>query len=152
MAAQQTPSLSINGLQAAVQALQELDATLLDDVTTKLRVVAFSAYARILTRSPVDTGRYRGNWAPPDVSESGGIVRAVISNNVEYARPVTFGCPVGQKPWPRAGPRTLEYKGRIYAKGELPSDSHAQGGVIDETLETMVKDAVDDILSGLLTP
>ena len=73
--------VKIKGLESVKRTLKGLDDAVFEDVTLKLRGVAFRMYAEILTRSPVDTGRYRANWTPPDVSENGGVFRAVISNN-----------------------------------------------------------------------
>lgn len=134
--------VKIKGLESVKRTLKGLDDAVFEDVTLKLRGVAFRMYAEILTRSPVDTGRYRANWTPPDVSENGGVFRAVISNNLVYAQPVTFGCPVGQKPWPRAGPKTVEQAGRVYSR-------QAVGGVVDPVLEGWADAVVDEILGGL---
>lgn len=143
-------AVQINGLNAAVERLREVeDAVSSDHLSMALRAVSFSIWGNILHRSPVDEGRYRAAWQPPDVSESEGLVEAVIKNNISYARPVTYGSVKGQRPWPRAGARTIEHGGRIYAKGGLASEELARGGVINPMMQKWADDVINKLLEGL---
>lgn len=143
-------SVQVNGLNAAIERLAGIeDAVSADRLSMALRAVAFNVFGNILHRSPVDEGRYRAAWQPPDVSESEGLVEAVIRNNIGYARPVTYGSVKGQKPWPRAGARTIEHEGRIYAKGGLGSEELAKGGVVNPMMQKWAEDVIDEILGGL---
>lgn len=153
--------VEVRGFDAAAERLARVeDAISRDGVSRALRAVAFTVWGNIKHRSPVGEsrrvrgsveggGRYRAAWQPPDVSEGDDKVEAVIRNNVRYAYPVTYGSVKGQKPWPRAGARTIEHEGRIYAKGGLASEELARGGVINPMMEKWAEDAVNEILKGL---
>lgn len=153
--------VAINGLDQAVERLAEIeDALSADRVSMALRAVAFNVFTSVKERSPVGEsrkvhgvtitgGRYRGAWALPDVSEGDGVVEAVIRNNVVYAHPVTYGSAKGQRPWPNAGPRTLEHEGRIYAKGGLSDESLARGGVVDPMMQQWAEDVIKEIVEGI---
>lgn len=135
--------VEVRGFDAAAERLARVeDAVSRDGLSRALRGVSLRVYTEILTRSPVDTGRYRANWSPPNVSESGDVVEAVIRNNLKYAHPVTYGSVKGQRPWPKAGPKTVEQDGRVYS-------SQAVGGVIDPVLDGWADAVMDEILKGL---
>lgn len=80
-----------------------------------VRRVVLDAWGRVIVRSPVDTGRFRGNWqysagqmpvgvltiegttekpapppAAPDVVQGAGVVH-YIGNNLPYARALEYG-------------------------------------------------------------
>lgn len=58
-----------------------------------VRKIAFEAYARVLKRSPVDTGRFRGNWnvgiGQTDQSIAAGVPQR--AEGAEHASPPTTG-------------------------------------------------------------
>lgn len=149
MSRQQSMSVRIDGLKAVRKHLAGYEEAALMTVSDRLRFAALRIYAEILTRSPADTGRYRAAWSPPDVQTGQHVVTATISNSVKYAMPVTYGSPRGGKPWPRAGERTVEHDGRIYARGGLPNESMARGGVVTPILDGWADEAVKEILGGL---
>lgn len=160
MSRQSSMSVKIDGLAAIRRHLAGFQEAALMTVSDRLRFAAFRVYAEILTRSPVGEsrkvggrvvtgGRYRAGWSPPDVRTGQHVVRATISNSVKYAMPVTYGSPKGGKPWPKAGPRTVEHNGRIYAKGGLPGERLARGGVVTPIFEGWADEAVKEILNGL---
>lgn len=52
--------------------------------------IVFDIYARVVRRSPVDTGRFKGNWLmTPNVPKAPGSV--LISNNLPYAQRLEDG-------------------------------------------------------------
>lgn len=135
--------VEVRGFDAAAAKLATIeDAVSKEGVSRALRGVSLRVYAEILTRSPVDTGRYRANWSAPDISESEDVVEAVIRNNLKYAHPVTYGSVKGQSPWPSAGPKTVEQSGRVYS-------SQAVGGVVDPALDGWANAVVEEITKGI---
>ena len=84
----------------------------------------FDAYRQIQRISPVGSsdrknytgGSYRAAWQIETKTGSGVIFEARLTNNLPYAYPLDYGSPVGKKPWPSAGPKTVENKGKVYSK------------------------------------
>jgi hypothetical protein len=74
-------------------------------VTGTVSKYGMEIFRGVVQRSPVDKGMFRGSW---DTLEEGS--------------------KKGEKPWPNAGPKTVEVDGRIYS-------SQAPGGIVDPVME-----------------
>lgn len=135
-------TLTVDGLAAIKTKLKGYEEDALETVSDKLRAVGLKMYGEILTRSPVDSGRYRAAWTPPSVQEGNLMVRMRISNTVKHAVPVTYGSEVGKKPWPNPGPKTVRQGNRIYSR-------QAVGGVVTPVFEGWANDVVREILDSL---
>ena len=135
-------SVTAEGLDKALSLLKSTGKYLDRGLDKKLRGLAMRVHAEVLTRSPVDTGAYRANWQAPVYENGLGLARAVIRNNLVYAAPVTYGCPEGQKPWPKAGPKTVANNGRIYSR-------QVSNGVVEPIFDDWADKALEEILDGL---
>jgi hypothetical protein len=81
---------------------------------------AFSALIKELRpqvrmKSPVKTRNFYRSW---DIAHTGKY-SAYFRNYTDYSEAVVEGCPVGQKPWPSAGPLTSEIGGRVWSNKML---------------------------------
>lgn len=110
------------------------------------RAIALESYGRVVRRSPVDTGRFKANWGT-SVGQPGGYGNGFsgiqqwngegsmfICNNMPYCLVLEYGSPVGEKPWPGVGPKTVESEGRIFS-------SQAPHGMVRLTVAEM-KEAI----------
>ena len=70
--------------------LGKFRAKSIDDVDRKLRGISLSLFNSIILKTPVDTGRARGNWQiDTSQSKTAGLVR--ITNNVPYIVILEYG-------------------------------------------------------------
>lgn len=116
-----------------------------------LNKTALDLLAAFIATSPVgETGDFRRGWDfKPETSLKAGVVAQVtIFNSVQYAPPIEYGSPTGGRPWPSAGPKTVEQDGRIYSK-------MAVGGVItpifddEEFVDNLAEEMSSFIFGGL---
>lgn len=93
--------------------------------------------------SPADKGDFRKAWKHnlTLVAPFGVMARGEVYNPLPYGEPLEHGSPVGGKPWPKAGPRTVERGGRIFSK-------QAVGGVVGPVLtQDYIKSVAAQILA-----
>ena len=69
--------------------------------------------------TPIDSGAAQHSWTIVRRDETG----YSFGNIAPYAHFLEHGSTKGQKPWPQAGPRTVELNGQIYS-------SQAPGGIL----------------------
>ena len=97
-------------------------------VTGTVSKYGMEIFRAVVQRSPVDKGMFRGSWDM--ITRTGGahLLQLKITNSLPYAGPLEEGSKKGEKPWPNAGPKTVEVDGRIYS-------SQAPGGIVNPVME-----------------
>jgi len=106
-----------------------------------LRNYGFQLLALAQLRSPVgmeNGGRFKGAWQVNDYRATGLVAGIIISNPMPYAGVLEHGSKEGQKPWPHAGPRTVNSGGKVFS-------SQAPGGVLGPILPKITSDAAEHI-------
>ena len=90
-------------------------------------------------------GSFRAAWQISDVSGPGFIFSKKITNNLPYAEPLVAGSPVGGRPWPGVGPKTIKKDGRIFSR-------QAPEGISINTAEIQdVQDKLINVINGILS-
>lgn len=80
--------------------------------------------------TPVDTGLASDSWVDPVVSEMEGGMEITVDNAVPYINALLHGSDPGSRPWPRVGPKTVEYEGKIYS-------NQTPGGIVAEAMRSV---------------
>jgi hypothetical protein len=130
------------GLEILSKKFSEIPKGMSHRVNMAIVKVREDSRAALMTESPVGkTGNFRSSWeAASDVAHGKKFIAvASIWNPLIYADPLETGSRKGARPWPSAGPRTVENKGRVWS-------SQAVGGVINQVLtESYLKDLSQSI-------
>ena len=115
-----------------------------DLMSKVMRQYALDFFDDITYLSPVDTEAYRASWEPLIFSTKGNtFFSTTFANKMPYSGPLDYGSPVGGKPWPSPGPKTVVGKdGRIFSK-QAPEGVSSKV-ITEETLNTMVDDIIKE--------
>jgi len=102
---------------------------LLRELTTALRT-------RVQLATPRDTGTAQRSWTGVERISKG----YQFGNVAPYAHVLETGSLPGKRPWPSAGPRTVQQAGRIYSK-------QAPGGIFQNAdVENYVEKALPQLI------
>lgn len=137
-----------------------------EQVTTVHRALHLDALSRIVRRTPVDTGRARGNWQStigtpaegslavedkdggPTIAAGSKVAQAIppfsqsfISNNVEHIRVLEEGGFIPKDPGPSKDPRQGR-KGRVLVRGGF--SVQAAAGMVAITFEELNQTAPEN--------
>jgi hypothetical protein len=136
----------------------------LPDIASKLSSEKIDALVKSLaqklwrsaqTATPVDSTMAKRSWTQPERIQfqtqdatfpvSRRSVGYAFGNIQPYSRVLEKGSQPGKRPWPSAGPRTVEQAGRIYS-------SQAPGGIFENAeIEKVVERELPKIMEKLLS-
>lgn len=88
--------------------LPKLDTTTL---TAIIRRAARQIRGAVRRATPVDTSAARESWTPLQKIEGG----YSFQSDLPYVPVLEYGSEAGAKPWPTAGDKTVENRGKIYS-------------------------------------
>ena len=123
-----------------------------------IKHLALEIRAKMLQSTPRDTGTAKKSWSPVKresggLSFSGGLGDGPVArqsfgysfgNTAPYSHILESGSTPGSKPWPSAGPRTVEKGGRIYS-------SQAPGGIMETAqIDDYIKSALPTLIQKYL--
>ena len=119
-----------------IEKIPDLTGKKLDELT---RAVAMKVRSEVVKLTPRDTGKAKTSWTQVSKIEGGWS----FGNPMVYAKYLEKGSEIGQRPWPSAGPRTVEQGGRIYS-------SQAPLGILEQIqLKRLAKIEFKKVMKGL---
>ena len=144
-------TVRIKGTDEVIGGLKRIQVNI-NSSGQQLKPVVTDIYNKVQERSPVDSGEFKADWDLDEKTNTGKYdYIAKITNSRPYALPIEIGSELGEKPWPSAGPKTIEYNGRIFSIQVVDGkDAGVVSPVLEEVgFEQLAETIGDNILKGV---
>jgi len=136
----------IHNLNTVTTKFSEVSPGMKKNIEPVFKKFVLDIFSDIVFRSPVDKGAYRADWDLKQSYSDNSLVMT-ISNNMPYAGVLEAGSPVGKKPWPSEGPKTIEKDDRIWSKQmSEPVAGEAVKSADWEGLQKQISRTLDGVL------
>jgi len=129
----------VKGLKETSKYLRSLNRRVKKITDSGLRNMAYEIKDKLVNATPVDSGYLASRWKVSSINAS----EIHIRNDASYAGAVEKGSPVGEKPWPSAGEKTVQADGKIWS-------SQAIGGISKCLTKSFIDNLVRDNLTDKL--
>ena len=140
--------MAIKSIKEVIAAFDNMDSVMAKKLDTIFGKFVLDIFNNIVFRSPVDVGFYRADWDFGRSPTQSGVISAYqIGNSMPYAEIFEVGSQVGKKPWPTAGPKTVEKSGRVWSSqmSQPVSGGAVESAPWDDLEEILVKTVLGEL-------